>query len=98
MPVLGVEGSGTIGPHPVTESVAEGDRCDEVTPMLGTTAPVEIAAFAGSLRAASWARALLRATRRVAARQRPAHHLGRPRGGPPVQRGPRKRTHTLRRG
>ena len=37
------------------------DRRDDVTPMAGTTEHVEIAAIAGSLRAASWARASLRA-------------------------------------
>jgi chromate reductase len=45
MSVTRVEGSGTTGPHSAPES----------------TGQIEIAAFAGSLRAASWARALLRA-------------------------------------
>ncbi len=62
MPVPGAEGSRTIGSHAAPEVAAEGGRGSDVTPMLGTTSLVEIAALAGSLRGASWARSLLRAT------------------------------------
>jgi len=61
MSVAGVEGLGAIDPHSVPEFVAESDGDDKVTSTLGRTGRVEIAAIAGSLRAASWARALLRA-------------------------------------
>ena len=62
MSIAGVEGSGTIDPHSLPGFAAEGGGDDKVTPTLGSTGRVEIAAIAGSLRAASWARALVRAT------------------------------------
>jgi chromate reductase, NAD(P)H dehydrogenase (quinone) len=62
MPGPTVGGSGTIGQNPVPEFVAEGDiRCG-VLPAPVVSGQVEIAAIAGSLRSASWAKALLRAT------------------------------------
>jgi chromate reductase len=61
MRVPDVEGSASIEPL-VSEMVAEGDGRGEVTQMAPTAALVEIAAVAGSLRAESWTRRLLRPT------------------------------------
>ena len=62
MQVRAAEGSETIARSSVPASVAKSDGPDDVTPTSGSRRPVEIAAIAGSLRGASWARALLRAS------------------------------------
>jgi chromate reductase, NAD(P)H dehydrogenase (quinone) len=62
MQVPGTEPSAPIGSLSAPQLVAEGDRGGDATPTPGAASQVEIAAFAGSLRAASWARSLLRST------------------------------------
>jgi chromate reductase, NAD(P)H dehydrogenase (quinone) len=57
-----VEGSQASRAGSARESVAEGDRRDETPAASEPTGRIEVAAMAGSLRAASWAQALLRAT------------------------------------
>ena len=61
-----VKRSGASGPHPAPEFGTGPNKGHEGTKVVGGTSQVEIAAFAGSLRSASWARALLQAAAELA--------------------------------
>jgi chromate reductase, NAD(P)H dehydrogenase (quinone) len=62
MPVPVVGGSAAIDRSLAPMVAAEGSNGDNAVAMRGTPGHLEVAAIAGSLRAASWARTLLRAT------------------------------------
>ena len=62
MPVPVVGKSAAIDRRLAPMVAAEGSDCDSADARRGADAHVEVAAIAGSLRTASWARALLRAT------------------------------------